>query len=144
MSAAWMFFFVGVVNAIRDDEERRSAFRYLPKRPNAELGWESAGEFVTYPCSVLDMSIGGCRIQGSFAQPAPGAQVSIKPEGIAEWMKMVVVNVRKPFFGKLTVGLRFQTPLDYERFKLLMYGREPFEIAPPRDAPEHERNHFWH
>jgi hypothetical protein len=62
---------------------------------------------------------------------------------VAEWTEGRIASIKKAWSGKCRVGIAFRTPLSYEPFKKLVYGREKFDERPPEDSPEHERDYFW-
>ena len=57
-------------------------------------------------------------------------------------MEGIVVSALKPFMGKCSIRVRFLSPLSYNTFKMLVYGKEGIDMN-QRDRPEYENDQFW-
>jgi hypothetical protein len=95
---------------------------------------------------LVDLSLNGCLIE------LTGRPDLVKQQSVwvhshsfadAEWTEGRIASVTKTWSGKRRVGIAFRTPIAYERFKILVYGRDISGESPTHDSPEHERDHFW-
>ena len=135
-----------IVSVYRAASERRRVCRYIVKDPAAQMGWWENEAFRSAPCKILDLSIQGSYLEADGrATPAADQAIWLRPEGIPEheWIKGIVVGNRRGFFGPCKLRVRFDSPLEYELFNQLVYGRGHLLETPERDLPEHERNHIW-
>jgi hypothetical protein len=61
----------------------------------------------------------------------------------SDWTEAIIIAVRRRLFRRCQIRIEFLADLPYESFKSLVFGTDHARKAADREAPEHERDHFW-
>jgi hypothetical protein len=125
--------------------DRRDTCRYPVMARSAVLCFDVQGTAVECPAEIENISMQGCLVRSSkVPRVDPGQAVLLRIERLDENepVQGVVVSSTKPFLRRHAVRIRFDQPLPFLAFKLLVYGPEGLSLE-QRDRPMYETDQFW-
>ncbi len=126
--------------------DRRRSCRYTVALPECCLAWKKDSSVVEKPCRVVDISMGGCQLESRSVPTLMEQQpvwLRIHDLSQGDWTEGIFVSGWKPWFRNRRIRIRFVSPLPYEAFQHLLFGRDFLHEIAAREIPEHDRDHFW-
>jgi PilZ domain len=135
-----------MTNRFQRARDRRRAYRYSPVMNEATLRRRKGDRLDDFPVVLQSISTSGCRLRTRH-KPAvrPGDCVWLKSASsdLPQWIEGKVISITHSLVFGYTMRIQFVTALNYDTFKMLVYGPGQWTPRDREDLPEHETDQFW-